>query len=261
MTTSHGKAPRLGARFRFHDELGQFIARPNREREFTCACPPDATVKHMVEALGVPHTEVGLVLVDGKSAGMTQRLHEGAQVEVYPHSRPQDCAPGESGPDDMQLRFVADAHLGGLARLLRMAGFDTLYDSGFQDDEIVLLSGAGERIVLTRDTDLLKRRDVELGCHVRSLKPDQQLGEVAKRFPLAQQARPFSRCLVCNVELVEVERQAVEKQVPPGVWARHRRFKSCPSCGRVYWGGTHWERMRLRLGGLIAIDDLQHEGR
>lgn len=242
------------AYFCFHDELNLFIACQHRQREFLSAFPPNATAKHMIEALGVPHTEVALVLVDGKLVDMGYRLQPGDRIGVYPVGHPAARMPLAHRPDrdgGGPLRFVADAHLGGLARLLRMAGFDTLYDNAFQDRQIAQLSVARGRVVLSRDRDLLKRRDVVRGCYVRAFKPDEQLKELARRYDLAQWSRPFALCLACNVELMEVDGASVAQSVPPAVKARTRRFKTCPACRRIYWEGTHWQQMRRRLGALL----------
>ncbi len=253
MRTHPAGADLLTAHFRFHHELNDFIAWPNREREFNCPFPPNATAKHMIEALGVPHTEVALVFIDGKEVNMGQRLQPGDRVCVYPLGYPMGPAPAARAPghEPGQLQFVADAHLGGLARLLRMAGFDTLYDNAYQDSQIAQLSRERGRIVLSRDRDLLKRRDVVRGCYVRTCKPDEQIKELAARYGLAERMRPLALCLCCNVELVDVDGESIQQRVPPAVKARIQRFKTCPGCLRIYWEGTHWRQMRRMLDDLL----------
>jgi len=122
------------------------------------------------------------------------------------------------------LRFVADAHLGGLARLLRMSGFDTLYDNGFEDGEIAEIAAQHGRIVLTRDRDLLKRRIISHGCYVHALKPSLQLRELFERLDLARCARPFSLCLHCNLPLQEISPERARPRVPPRIAALHSYF-------------------------------------
>jgi uncharacterized protein with PIN domain len=150
-------------------------------------------------------------------------------------------------------RFVADAHLGGLARLLRMAGFDTLYDNAIDDREIEVISAEQQRIVLTRDRDLLKRRGVTHGCYVRALKPEQQLAEIVARLDLAGSMRPFTLCLQCNAPLRVIAKQDVQDKLPPAVRARHTLFVTCDVCGGVFWQGSHWQRMRAVLAGVGAL--------
>jgi uncharacterized protein len=227
------------ATFRFDTALDFFLPRERRGHAFATLCARAATVKHMIEALGVPHTEVGEVLVNGEPAPFDLLLEDGDDVCVPP-VRPAVLAPGEA-------RFVADAHLGGLARLLRMAGFDTLYDNEIDDDEVEAFAGTGGRIALTRDRELLKRRGVLRGCYVRSTRPEQQLREVFARFGLAPAMRPFSLCLACNVPLRPRAKAEVLDRLPPSVRAAHDTFLGCPRCGGVFWQGSHWQRMRALL--------------
>ncbi len=236
-------AASVTATFRFDEALNVFLAPERRGGAFACRCAAGATVKHMVEALGVPHTEVGTVWVNGEPAALDRRLTGADRVEVWP--------PGPAGTP-LSARFVADAHLGGLAHLLRMAGFDTLYDNAFQDDAIVRLAQDGPRTVLTRDRELLKRREVTSGCFVRALRSEAQWLEVVARLGLAPLARPLSRCLVCNAPLRPAATQEAVGRVSPDVAERHRQFAVCTGCGRLYWEGSHWRRMRERMGALLA---------
>ncbi|MET0963801.1 MAG: Mut7-C RNAse domain-containing protein [Noviherbaspirillum sp.] len=232
------------ATFRFHDELNDFLPARRRFQPLEVSCARAASTKHMVEALGVPHTEVGMVLVNGANAGMARPVAQGDLVDVFP---------GATEPSGPAL-FVADAHLGGLARLLCMAGFDTLYDNNFNDAEIAAISASQGRIVLTRDRDLLIRKEILYGCYVRALKAEEQLRQVLLRYRLALQARPFSLCLHCNVALCTVDRSEVEGGLPAQVRALHHEFSRCECCGRVYWKGSHWRRMDALLRRLLAPD-------
>ena len=142
---------------------------------------------------------------------------------------------------------MADAHLGGLARLLRMAGFDTLYDNGYRDDEIVAIAARDDRIVLTRDRELLKRRAVSRGCYLHAIKPEIQFRELFERLGLAPGAQPFSLCLHCNLALRAVDKALVLDALPPSVRELHEEFTTCEACRRVYWKGSHHKRMRALL--------------
>lgn len=237
------------ATFRFYEELNDFLAPERRKQAFPVACASGASVKHQIEALGVPHTEVELILVNGVSVEFDHLLQEGDRVAVYPKFEVLDITP-LLRVREWPLRhvhFVADAHLGALARLLRLAGFDTLYDNHFHDDEIERLAVEEGRIVLSRDIELLKRRAITHGCYVHALEPWAQLREMVERLDLARLARPFALCLECNAGLQAVDKDAVLVKLPPGVRARHEHFKTCPACGRVYWEGSHWQHMRARL--------------
>lgn len=229
------------ATFRFHGELNTFLARTLRERAFARTFASEATVKHMVEAIGVPHTEIGRLCVNGAPASLGRRLADGDHIDVYPEraARPLDGAP--IAPE---WRFVADAHLGGLAQLLRLAGFDTCYDNHFSDDAIAALAEHDGRIVLTRDRELLKRRAVVRGCYLHALQPAAQLRELFTRLDLAPSMRPFRLCLRCNALLHPLSADDAASRVPAGVRQRHRRFAECGVCRRVFWEGSHWQRMR-----------------
>ncbi|MFC4931327.1 Mut7-C RNAse domain-containing protein [Massilia sp. GCM10023247] len=236
------------ATFRFHGELNAFLPRARRAGEFALPCARAATTKHMIEALGVPHTEVARVLVNGEPAGLDRMLADGDRVAVYPTCDPFEPSPSAQAPQ--APRFVADAHLGGLARLLRMAGFDTLYDNAYADEAIAAIAAADARVLLTRDRELLKRRTVEHGCYLHAIRPEAQLRELYRRLGLAPLARPFSLCLHCNLPLRPSPKSEVLARLPESVRLQHDEFTTCDRCGRVYWKGTHHRRMAAMLEGV-----------
>ena len=239
----------VSAEFRFYEELNDFLAPALRKREIVYRCARAATVKNAIEALGVPHTEVEVVLVNGDSVDFSYLMREGDRVSVYPKFESFDVSPLLRVREQplRALRFVADAHLGGLARLLRMLGFDTLYSNTIADDEIRDLAAREARIVLTRDRELLKRKEITHGCYVRTLKPQHQLSEIVQRLQLEGSARPFTLCLHCNVALAPVDKAQVLARLPEKVAAHYQSFSTCASCDRVFWEGSHWERMRALL--------------
>jgi uncharacterized protein len=245
------------ATFRFYEELNDFIAKPLRRREFSCVCARAATTKHMIEALGVPHTEVELILVNGESVGFERVLEDGDRVSVYPKFEALDVTPLLRVRTEplRTIRFVADAHLGGLAHLLRLAGFDTLYDNHYADEAIEALASSEARIVLTRDRELLKRRTISHGCYVRALKPQIQLREVFDRLDLARSVRPFRLCLTCNAPLRRIEKSEIAARVPEGVFERQALFVTCDVCNRIFWEGSHWKRMRALVDSLVAAPE------
>lgn len=244
------------ATFRFYEELNDFLAPARRRVEFAAPFAEQATVKQAIEALGVPHTEVELVLVDGRSVDFGHRLADGERVAVYPKFESFDVTPLlRVRPAPLrEPRFAADAHLGGLARLLRLAGFDTVFANDFADAALARLGAEEGRIVLSRDRDLLKRRVITHGCYVRALKPAAQLREVVDRLDLGRALRPFTRCMVCNGPLRPAAAAEIEDRLPPAVAARHERFTRCADCGRVYWPGSHWQRMQVVIDGLRRSD-------
>ena len=240
--------------FRFYEELNDFLAPVLRGRAFEADSARAATVKHAIEALGVPHTEVELILLNGESVNFDRVLQDGDHVSVYPVFEAFDVTPllrVRAAPLRV-TRFVADAHLGGLAHLLRMAGFDTLYDNGYADDEIEAIAARDHRIVLTRDRELLKRRLITHGCYVRALKPKRQLHEIVARLDLRRAARPFALCLRCNAPLQPLDKALAADRVPPMVFARQTRFATCDVCRGVFWEGSHWRSMQALLADVFG---------
>jgi uncharacterized protein with PIN domain len=245
---------RTHATFRFYEELNDFLVAARRKRDFGIEIDRARSVKDAIESVGVPHTEVDLIIVDGVSVDFTHVLRGGERVAVYPVFEALDIAPLVR-LRELPLRdprFVADVHLGKLARHLRMAGFDTLWTSHWHDDEIVALAAAEKRTILTRDKGMLRRKDVDRGYFVRATESESQLAEVLRALQLEAMLRPFTRCRECNTALVDVPRESVLEQLPPKVREAHVRFKRCPGCARVYWEGTHYERMKSVLGRLRA---------
>lgn len=243
----------IHARFRFYAELNNFLTPVQRWRSVRHACSRETTVKHMIEALGVPHTEVDLILVNSESAGFSYRLLEGDTINVYPAFRALDVQPSVLRPPLVPpIRFIADAHLGQLARNLRMLGFDVLYRNDYPDAEVACIAAAEGRVVLTRDRDLLIRREIRYGCYLHSLLADEQAVEVLARFRLADAARAFSRCLGCNGLLRQVERGFVEHRIPAHSREHYDIFYECESCAQVYWEGSHVKRMRLRVARMLG---------
>jgi len=242
------------ASFRFYEELNDFLPRERRKRAFDYRCARAATVKNAIEALGVPHTEVELILVNGESVDLSRPIAEGDRISVYPKFEAFDVGPLLRVRERplRRPRFVADAHLGGLARLLRMLGFDTLFRNDFEDGEIRAISLRDERVVLTRDRELLKCRSITHGCFVHALRPREQLREIVERLQLAANVKPFTLCLHCNLPLGAVHKEAILERVPSNVAAAYERFHRCEGCDRVYWEGSHWQRMREMMAGVLA---------
>jgi uncharacterized protein with PIN domain len=234
---------------RCYEELNDFLPPGLRKRSFPWPLYRGQTAKSLVESLGIPHTEVDLLLVNGRSVGFRHRLAVGDRLAVYPVFESLELS-GSSRVRPRPLRtvrFVLDVHLGSLARLLRLAGFDSLYDNRWEDRTLSRLARQDGRILLTRDRGLLMRAEVTHGYCLRSPHPPAQLSEVLARFDLGRRLSPFSLCLVCNRGLQRLPRRRARERVPAAVARRYRRFRACPQCGRVYWRGSHWERMRRFL--------------
>jgi uncharacterized protein with PIN domain len=234
------------ATFRFYAELNDFLPPSRRGIAFEHVFSGRPSVKDAIESLGVPHGEVDLVLLDGESVEFTAPLTDGARVSVFPMFESVDISSiARVRPEPLrETRFVLDVHLGRLAAYLRMAGFDTCWRNDCRDEELARISQAERRILLTRDRDLLKRSAVTHGYWMRQTQPRKQFLEVLRRFDLFRSVAPFTRCLRCNQLLRPVDKSQIESELPPRVRERHAEFKTCPSCHRIYWKGSHHERMK-----------------
>ncbi|MFP4374623.1 MAG: Mut7-C RNAse domain-containing protein [Spirochaetaceae bacterium] len=243
------------ATIRLYEELNRFTSRDHgEEREHRTRFIGNPGVKDLIESLGVPHTEVDMILVNGESVGFDHRVQDGDRIAVYPVFESLEV--GEvsrvRATPLREPRFILDVHLGKLARLLRLLGFDTLYDNCWDDPEIVQRALAEHRIILTRDAGLLKRREVTHGYLVRSGESVEQAVEVLRRFDLARRIEPFRRCTACNGLIEPVPREEVEEELLPGTRESYTEFYRCRSCRRVYWRGSHYDAMREKIEGLLA---------
>jgi hypothetical protein len=240
--------------FRFYEELNDYLPAAVRKRAFRRPLAGTPSVKDAIEALGVPHTEIDLILVDGRSVRFTHQLRGGERVAVYPEFERLDITPiHRLRPRPLrEPRFVADVHLGTLARYLRMLGFDTRYRNDLDDAALARLTSRERRILLTRDVGLLKRKAVVRGHWLRSRDPERQLDEVVDVLHLVRLLRPFTRCMSCNGRLSSVPRADVAGLVPPRVYRRYRAFTRCDDCGRVFWRGTHFARLQRLVAALRA---------
>jgi len=237
------------ATIRFYEELNDFLPAERKKRQFPARFNPGDTVKALIESLGVPHTEVDLILVNGRSVPFEQKVRQGDRISVYPVFESLEIGSvTKVRPAALRrTRFVLDVHLGRLAKLLRMLGFDTLYSNSYDDSSLSRISRDHRRIVLTRDRELLKRSMITHGYCLRSDQPMEQLLEVLKRFDLSEKIQPFGRCLRCNSLLQEIDRRQAAASVPEYVARTYDHYKTCPDCGRIYWQGSHWEHMRRVL--------------
>ena len=223
-----------------------------RAKSFLYEFSGQPTVKDAIEALGVPHVEVELIIVNGESVDFAYRLQDGDRVAVYPMFESLDIGPVLRIRREplREISFACDAHLGKLARLLRLLGFDTVHNSGITDEELVSLSQGG-RILLTRDRQLLKHGGVTHGYWVRAIEPLEQAREVVRRFDLRDRISPFTRCLSCNGLLEPLGREEALPLVPPRVREWCTEFLRCRSCSRIFWPGTHYPKLLSRIQQIL----------
>ncbi len=234
------------AEFRFYEELNDFLPEMRRKRPFVHRFNGRPTVKDAVEALGAPHAEVDLILINGTSVGWDEKLTPGDRVSVYPMFESLDISPvNRLRPEPLRRpAFVLDVHLGKLARRMRLLGLDCRWENDLDDPEIVEISLEEGRIILTRDIGLLRRGRVTHGYWVRATDPDEQLPEVLARFDLRGALAPFARCVACNGWLRLAEKADVWELLPPKTRRYYDEFYQCAECGKIFWKGAHWEGLR-----------------
>lgn len=244
---------RIAVTFRFYAELNDFLAPEARGTVIETSYVVSPSVKDAVEALGVPHVEVDLIVVNDEPVAFDYRLKPGDRVAVYPVFEALDIAPtSRLGRPPLRCpRFVADVHLRKLSRLLRLMGLDVLHSPTFTDPELVEVSVQARRILLTRDRALLKHGRLTHGYWVRSVHPRQQAVEVVRRFDLAGEVRLFTRCPRCNGVLEPVAKEDVLPRIPPRTAAWVDDYVVCTSCGKLYWHGTHVDRIRSALDEIL----------
>lgn len=231
---------------RLYAELNDRISPEKRMKPFGLQVDSSASVAEVLDTIGIPHTEVDLVFVNGESVDLGHILHHGDMVSVYPVFESFDVGALvkiRSRPL-RDPRFVLDTHLGRLAVYLRLLGFDSLYRSDYKDPELLEIARQEERVLLSRDRALLSSEDLTRGFLVRSSDPRQQVREILERFDLYSSVRPFLRCLRCNTFLIEVPKQDVMERIPAKTREYFDEFFQCPTCSRVYWKGSHYQRMR-----------------
>ena len=204
------------------------------------------SVKDMIEACGVPHTEVDVILANGGAVDFTYRVQDGDRIGVYPRFRAFDIESSwRVGPAPLsEPRFVLDVHLGGLTRYLRLLGFDSAYDPGMDDPQLVEVSTREDRVLLTRDIGLLMHRVLTRGYFVRTVDPFEQLTEVARRFDLTGSINAFTRCVTCNGALRPVAKEEIADRLPPQTRRHYDDFRRCADCAQIYWKGSHYARLQ-----------------
>jgi len=222
------------ARFDFALSLLPLLKRDLREQPVNLHFQGPQSVKHLIESLHIPHTEIGPLIANGESIGLDYIVHDGDRIEV------RQVAPEKL---EEEPRFVLDGHLGRLASHLRMLGLDCLYHNAYEDADLVRISLEERRILLTRDRMLLMHKVITQGYLLRSLNSTQQLHEVVERFGLVKWVRPFQRCMNCNHPLEPVEKETVLEKLEPLTKKYYDEFKLCFACDQVYWKGSHYAKM------------------
>jgi len=237
---------------RFYEELNDFLPLEKRKKSFLCAFKQPGSVKDFIESLGVPHTEIDLILVNSRSVDFSYCIKDGDRISVYPVFESLDISPIiKLHPKLLRdSRFVLDTHLGRLAAYLRMIGFDTLYRNDYDDPTLANISVVEKRILLTCDKRLLMRKQITHGYYVRARQPQQQLLEVIYRFDLFNSLQPFTRCMHCNGNIQRISKSEIEQHLMPQTKEHYDQFWQCRDCKKIYWQGSHYRRMQQLIDQL-----------
>ncbi len=234
------------AAFRFYAELNDHLPPNQQYKTLQKTFFTPSTIKDMIESFGVPHTEVDLIVVNGNSVGFAYLVRPGDRIAVYPMFESFDISSEQHlRPEPLRdPRFILDIHLGRLAAYLRMLGIDAELGRELTDSHLAQTSASEHRILLTRDRGLLKHGVVTHGYWVRETNSRRQIEEVIHRFHLGRTIRPFTRCMVCNGILEPITKAQAQGRIPPRSLEQHYEFHRCTQCGRVFWKGSHYARMR-----------------
>jgi uncharacterized protein len=204
-------------------------------------------VKDVIEACGVPHPEIDLILVNGQPVDFDYAIASDADIELYP------VGTGSTNCKEKRLQistdrtFVADGHLGRLTRNLRLLGFDIAYDPNAEDRQLLCTMKRENRALLTRDRRLLMHAVVRTGYCPRSQNAGEQTVEVIRRFDLLGSLSPFTRCVRCNAPLKMVSKTDIIERLEPLTKIYYEQFRRCTGCGQIYWPGSHFSKLQRRI--------------
>lgn len=255
-----GKAPEVDSfsvELSFYDYLPELLSRPFRGKSnLLYGLNRKTSIKDLIESLGVPHTEIERIIVhDSNEVDFSYMAMAGDRIKVYPVSRQTDfLSPSLIRPALPQgFKFICDVNIGKLARWLRILGFDTVYENNFKDDELAQLASETQRILLSKDCNLLKRKKVIWGHLVRVNDPSEQIVDVVQLFQLQRLAQPYKRCPRCNGKLLKVEKEKVDHLLEPLTRKYYTIFHQCDTCCQVYWRGSHRSKIEQNLHAVLGM--------
>lgn len=247
---------------RYYEELNDFLPEDMRKRDIEVPFKDRRSVKDVIESMGVPHVEVDIILVNGASVDFSYIVNDNDRISVFPVFGALDI----SGVTRLTLsplddtRFILDVHLRKLARTMRLLGFDVDYEDDRDDDTLAVIAAAENRILLTCDRRLLMRKIVPRGIIVRSRDPQKQIIEVISRLRLRRLVNPLTRCVECNGLIREADINSpefclVKNDIPEGVLSWCTEYFICNSCGRIYWHGSHYDKLKVKVKNILKNID------
>ncbi len=240
--------------FRFYEELNDFLSPRRRKRDFQVGFKGRESVKDMIEALGAPHTEVDLILVNGKSVDFGYIIQNGDRISVYPTFESLDIKDVTRLREVplRQTRFIADINIRDIVKYMRALGLDVYYDASLLPREIIRISKRENRTILTKSRKLLKFRDVTHGIFIRAGTTVEQIRGIIDYLSLREFIEPFSRCLQCNKPLVRVSKERILERIPPKTREFYDEYSYCKTCDRIYWKGTHYMKIKKVVDEILG---------
>jgi len=234
------------ATFRFYEELNDFLPKHKRKTDFRAGFQGKRSIKDMIEAIGVPQTEIDLVLVNGESLDFSYILKDGDRVSVYPvfESLNIENATRLRKIPLRRTKFIADTHLGDIVKYMRALGLDVHFDPSISSRKIIEISMEEDRIILTKSRNLLKFKEVTHGIFIRPGTCEEQIRRIVDYLDIRDQIRPFSRCLHCNSLFRSIPKESIAHRIPPKTKELCDKYVRCESCARIYWKGTHYVSMQ-----------------
>lgn len=235
----------FSVRIYFHPHLHPLLSNRACNEEVLYCFRDHPAIKDVIEANGIPHTEIDIILLNGCSVTFDHRLHDGDHVAIYPYGSPPITQPLIHLCPALvaEATFILDVHLGKLARRLRMLGFDCRYSNDCDDPELIRLALAEQRIILTRDRGILKHARVQNGLLIRSSDANDQVVEVLRRYRLAGDIKPLQRCPCCNGFLERVDKKSIRHHLLPKTSEYYDLFYRCCDCLKIFWKGSHYLRI------------------
>jgi uncharacterized protein len=228
---------------RFNGELKDLLRCDQDKHGIRCTFEGNPSIKHIIEAHGIPHTEVGKILANARQVDFTYKVQNNDTLDVFPIDSLES--------QNKYPKFLLDCHLGKLAVYLRLVGFDADYRNDYDDDGLARIVLEEDKILLSRDRGLLMRKAIRQGYYVRNLDPKKQLLEILERYQLYGVIKPFKRCLRCNNELQLIDKDTIIDRLQPLTQQYYDIFSICPKCDRIYWQGSHFEHMQEFLTEIL----------
>ena len=238
---------------RCYAELNDFLLPDQRFCDFCISIPDNSTITTLISKIGIHNNLIDYVLVNGNSSGFSHTLNENDRVTLYPIFETFDISSITKVRDHAlrQPKFILDVHLGKLVNHLRMLGFDTLYKNNYTNDVLISISVDEKRTLLTRSEPLLKSDIITHRYRVINEDPRLQLIEVLEHFDLYTLMDPFTRCIACNSLLKNVEKEIIISKIPLSIKEWCNEFQLCGSCDRIYWKGSHYQRMNAFIKNVL----------